>query len=262
MKKIYLLTLLLSAAMPYLFAQVPPRPVPPRLVNDYAGLFTAQQAAQLEHRLVAFNDSTSNQIVLLTLTDLGGYEAAQIAYETGEQWQVGQGKFDNGAVILIKPKIGNAYGEAFIATGYGLEGALPDATCTAIVNNEMIPHFRENDYYGGVQAALNVVLPIVAGEYSYSDYDNDAMATLIGSLVTIIAMVVIVLIIVAAHKGGKGGGAAGSGSKNGWLTALWLASMASGGSRSSGGGFGSSSSGGFGGFGGGSFGGGGGGGRW
>ncbi len=245
----------------HIWGQVPNRPEPPQLVNDLAALFSAQEQAAFENTLRIFNDTTSNQIVIVTVNDLGMYTAAQFAYEIGEQWGVGQQKFNNGVVILIKPKIGNSYGEAFIATGYGLEGVLPDATCTEIVNNEMIPYFRHNDYYGGVKAALDVLLPIVAGEYSYKNYNRPNMTGLyifIG-LFALFFLLVIIAIIKGGNNNHMSSGRRGNGDL--WKGIL-LGSMLSGGSRNSGSSWGGSSGGSFGGFGGGSFGGGGGGGRW
>src|SRR5512133_3334459 len=153
-----------------LMAQIPQRPQPQRLVNDLASVFTAEQAGQLESTLADFSNKTSNQIVILTVNSLEGIDKSQFAYSVGEQWGVGQSKFDNGVVILIKPKAGNERGETFIATGYGLEGALPDAICKRIVDNEMIPSFGKNDYFGGVSKALNVILPIASGEYTSKEY--------------------------------------------------------------------------------------------
>ena len=146
-------------------AQVPPVPNPPRLVNDFAGIFSADQVKELEDSLVAFDRRTSNQIAVVTMADLGGMEPAQMAYEIGEQWGVGGKEHRNGVVILVKPK-NDTRGQAFIATGYGLEGALPDATCKRIVERCMIPYFKQNDYYGGVKKAVSMIKPIAAGEYS------------------------------------------------------------------------------------------------
>ena len=125
-------------------AQIPEKPNPPRLVNDLAGIFTPQQVVELEDSLARFSKRTSNQVTVVTVNDLGGMEASQFAYEIGEQWGVGGSKNNNGVVILIKPK-NETKGQAFIATGYGVEGVLPDASCSKIINTEMIPAFKQND---------------------------------------------------------------------------------------------------------------------
>lgn len=120
-------------------AQVPARPNPPRLVNDFAGILGDCQ--WLEDSLERIAMETSNQICVVTMDDFGGYDKAMMAYSIGEQWGVGKKGNNNGVVILIKPKTAEGKGEAFIAPGYGLEGAITDATSTRIVNQEMIPYF-------------------------------------------------------------------------------------------------------------------------
>ncbi len=236
-------------------AQVPPRPNPPRLVNDLAGVLGDTHA--MEESLEAFAIRTSNQIVVVTLNDLGTYDKAMMAYQIGQQWGVGGSKNNNGVVVLIKPKTPDSKGEAFIAPGYGLEGGLTDAFCTRVVNREMIPHFKENDYNGGVWAALQVLMSVSEGEYSEQEYlDNEDDDEWVYDLIAYI-IIFIVLFLYCYHKYGNGGGGINTPSTGTWGGSTF--SGWSGGSGSSGWG---GSSGGWGGFGGGSFGGGGGGGSW
>ena len=251
-------------------AQVPKAPNPPRLVNDFAGVFTPAQVQVLEDSLARFARKTSNQVTIVTVADLGGMEASQFAYEIGEKWGVGGGKNNNGVVILIKPKT-DTKGQAFIATGYGVEGALPDASCSRIVNNEMIPEFKQNAYYRGVVRALNVILPVLANEYSIEEYDK-SYESVSGFAVLLMALfVVFCFILLMKDHNDKNNdrngnsGTFGGGNRGGDVaTAILLGSLLGGGRSSggSGGSFGGGSFGGFGGFGGGSFGGGGAGGSW
>lgn len=250
-------------------AQVPPRPDPPRLVNDLAGILTPQQEQWLEDSLARFDRRTSNQVAVVILADLGDMDPAEMAYEIGEQWQVGTSEDNNGVVILVKPKTANSRGQAFIATGYGLEGALPDATCKMIVEREMIPHFKQNDYFGGIVAAVGVVCPLAAGEYSKERYEEDGGGAVAGLLALGAALFMFFIIVVVMRKsGGNNGnrsdGLGGTGTFGpGGIFLGGLPFGHIGGSGRSGGfdsgGFGG---GGFGGFGGGSFGGGGAGGSW
>ena len=154
-KRIMLLILMMAVGVVLSFdlavAQVPARPQPQRLVNDLADVFSSAQEQRMEQALVAFADSTSNQIAVVTVSELYGMDKAQLAFQIGEQWGVGQSKFDNGVVILVKPKVGNSRGEVFIATGYGLEGVLTDALCRRIIEERMIPAFRAEDYFAGRQ---------------------------------------------------------------------------------------------------------------
>ncbi len=238
---------------------IPVRPEPPRLVNDLAGLFTPAQTAALENELVAFDDSTSNQIAVVTVMDLEGYEAAEYATRIGLEWGVGSEKFDNGVVVLVKPKT-TTYGEVFIAVGYGLEGAIPDAYAKRIINDEMIPHFMENDYFGGVTAACEVLMKLASGEIStVREYEDDGSIGALG--IFLLFIILIVILVILAEKNNKGGGNGGNGGRR-----IYVGPIDFGGwGGSSRGGFGGGSfggGGGFGGFGGGSFGGGGAGGRW
>ncbi|MFZ0471435.1 MAG: TPM domain-containing protein, partial [Bacteroidales bacterium] len=120
-----------------------PRPDPPRLVNDFAGVLSSSELQSLENKLVAFNDSTSNQIAVVIVNDLQGYDKSEFAYKVAKDWGVGQADFNNGLLVLVKTKTDESLGQIFIATGYGLEGAIPDLACADIIDREMVPHFRE-----------------------------------------------------------------------------------------------------------------------
>ena len=236
---------------------IPSRPNPARLVNDLADLFTDVQERELEKVLVAFDDSTSNQIAVVTVNDLEGYDASEYATRIGLDWGVGSEKFDNGIVILVKPKTSTS-GQVFIAVGYGLEGAVPDAYAKRIINNEMIPRFMENDYYGGVQDACEVLMKLASGEISeLREYEDDDDIYAIIALLLIFSL--IVFLVAVANKNGGSGSSGGSRGRTIYTGPIITTGNDFGGwGRSSGGGFG----GGFGGFGGGSFGGGGAGGSW
>ncbi|MDD2797126.1 MAG: TPM domain-containing protein [Bacteroidales bacterium] len=262
-----LLLIILILVTVSMMAQVPAKPEPPRLVNDLAGIFSPEQQQQLEATLVEFSDSTSNQVVIVTVNDLGGLDKADFAYQIGDTWGVGQKKLNNGLVILIKPK-NETNGQVFIASGYGLEGALPDAICKRIVQNEMIPYFRQNDYFGGVVAALRVIIPVAKGEYKYATSKKGTGAK--GAVIAIILFIIFFIIISRKNNKNNGNfnGGGGNGSSGDLLSMILLGSMLSGRSHSgswggfSGGGGSSSGGGDFGGFGGGGFGGGGAGGSW
>src|ERR1700760_1879054 len=118
---------------------VPPKPNPPMRVNDLAHVMTPDQISTLEHKLVAFNDSTTSDIVIVTVPDIGNASIEDYALKILRSWGVGDKKNNNGVVILADIKDHNVY----IAIGYGLEGAIPDVTAKEIVDNEIIPHFKE-----------------------------------------------------------------------------------------------------------------------
>lgn len=244
-------------------AAIPQRPQPARLVNDLAGVFSSAQTEHLENMLVAFDDSTSNQIAVVTVPDLEGYDAAEYATRIGLDWGVGSEKFDNGVVILVKPKTTSS-GQVFIAVGYGLEGAIPDAYAKRIISSEMIPHFMENDYFGGVYDACEILMKLASGEISeLREYEDDEIDAYI---VIAMFMLFLLLLIIAAKNNKNGGG--GNGGRRIYTGPIITIGddFGSWGTPRGGGGFGGGFSGGFGGgfggFGGGSFGGGGAGGSW
>lgn len=226
---------------------IPPKPSPNEgLVIDYADALTAPQRAELNQRLIAFDDSTSIQIVVVIIQRLSGSTAEAMATGIGRAWGVGQAEFDNGIVMLLSM----SDRELFIATGYGIEGAVPDALASRIINREMIPHFRRDNYYEGLKAGVDALIAATTGEYKPSRRGLSFNPAIVVLVVFFAIFILIVVLAIVFSKGGGGGSSGGSGSSSGW-------SSGSSGSSSS-----SSSGSSFGGFGGGSFGGGGAGGRW
>ena len=232
-------------------AQLPSPSNPPRLVNDYTGTLNASQINTLEHKLVAYNDSTSTQILVLLVDDLQGYSIEQYATEIGHSWGVGQKDKGNGVVILVKPKKGSERGEVNISTGYGMEQYVTDATGKNIIEKEMIPAFKEGDYYTGIDNAVNVIMDLCSGKFTQDEY-NDGEG-LPGWLTLLFIIAVIIVFI--KFSSGSGQNYSGGGSRTIWIPM-------GGGFGGGGGGFSGGGFGGFGGFGGGGFGGGGASGSW
>jgi uncharacterized protein len=264
-KRLLFLVLLLWGTGTIFAQNIPDRPEPPRLVNDFAGILSTEQSNILEQKLVAFDQATSTQITVVIVKSLNGYDKNDYAQRLGQKWGAGQKGKNNGAVVLIKPKYPTEKGEVSIQTGYGLEEKLPDITCKRIVENEMIPRFENGDYYGGINAGVQTMMDITKGAYTANQYNKRTQQKPYGILVPLIILLVLVFWIRSNrgnmhHVGGKNMGF--------WTTLFLLGSMGRGGSgswtdfRSGGGGFGGGGGGGFGGFGGGSFGGGGAGGSW
>lgn len=226
------------------------------LVQDYADVLTDGEENSLRSALQAYTDTTSNQVLVVTVNDLCGYDKASFTYTLGEKWGVGQDGKDNGVVIMVKPHGSQGDRHAFIAPGYGLEGVLPDAIAKRIVENEMIPYFKNEQFADGIFNAANTVMEITAGEYSAEDYaKSDNWKKIIPFLFGIVVFILIIMLKARqtkkyAHDNGLG------------FWAAW--SIMNAASRSHGGSWNnfSSGGGGFGGFGGGSFGGGGAGGSW
>ena len=239
---------------------IPKPPSPPRLVNDYTNTLTEDQKATLERKLVAYDDSTSNQIVVVIVPSTDDYAPVDYATKLGREWGVGNKKTNNGVILLIAKNDR----QIFIATGYGLEGAIPDITANSIINNEIRPNFRADDYYRGLDLGTNAIMKAAAGEYKPpAGYGSKKVKGKGGGSVLGVIIILFIVILLAGRGGGRGGGMASRRGFGDIATGAILGSLLSGG-RGGGGGFGGGSSGGggFGGFGGGSFGGGGSGGSW
>lgn len=243
---------------------IPERPVPPRLVNDLAGMLKPGEVRNLEQKLVAFNDSTSTQIAIVTVPSLEGYDKADFAQQLAEKWGIGQKGLNNGLLILVKPKTTDSNGQVQIAPGYGLEGAIPDLTCSEIVDREILPAFRNGNYYEGLDNATNTIISLARGEFTAAEYGQRAKKN-IDKHIPIGFIIIIVFVIISMISRGSGGSNNKHISTGGLPFWMLMGMMNSGrGSSGSWGGFsgGGGGGGGFGGFGGGSFGGGGAGGSW
>ena len=246
--------------------QIPNRPSPPRLVNDFTNTLTASQVNNLEYKLRNYNDTTSTQIAVVFVNDLQGTTAADFAYQIGEKWGVGT-KENNGIVILVKPK-NETKGEVFISVGYGLEQYIPDALAKRIIENQMIPAFKYNDYYGGVNNAIDSIIKLASGGFT-SDRSTEEDSEVAALIFIIIGMAAMILYIKLANKVGRTI-SSGKDDSSFWRTLFWLSVFSNSSNRhrhhnhwnNFSGGSGGFGGGGFSGFGGGSFGGGGAGGSW
>lgn len=244
-------------------------PVSRTIVTDYTNTLSTQEKAVLENKLVAFNDTTSTQIAVVLVNTTDGYDVADYAVRLAQKWGVGQAKYNNGIMLLAA--IGDR--AVTIQTGYGLEGALPDAIAYRIIENDIKPSFRAGDYYQGLDDATNSIISYTKGEYKEKTR-RDSGSGEGGGISGIAVIIIIVIIFALISKGGggnnKGGKMIDSKGSNDLFWWMLLNGMGGGSKRSDGGGFGGfgggfgggSSGGGFGGFGGGGFGGGGASGRW
>jgi uncharacterized protein len=227
---------------------IPPKD--PSLVVDNAGVFSYNQRKMLIDKLNKFNDETSTQILIYTTKYLYGYSIADFGQRLGEGWGVGQKGFNNGIVIVYKPKTPYEKGLVTIQTGYGIEPLISDAVCKQIIDKEMIPQFKYGLTFAGIDKAVDVCISLTKGEFTAKDYKRRDWSKILPYIFWMFVVPIIVLILLirclvrkfndqfTAGGGVHGGrGASGGGFGGGF----------------GGGGFG----GGFGGFGGGGFGGGG-----
>jgi uncharacterized protein len=243
------------------FAQftIPEKPAFQTSVYDYAQVLNANEKAQLEEKLVHYSDSTSTQIVVITIESLKGEDVSQLATNWAQTWGIGQSKEDNGVIILLA----KAEKKIAINPGYGLEDRLTAGTGGEIIRNIIIPEFKSGSYFNGLDKGTTAIIDVFKGKYKGTRKHNKGENF---PILPFIIIIVIVLILFSRNKkgGGNSGGSGGFGGGPSLLDILVLSSLG----RSGGGGFGSSSGGGFGGggfgggFGGGGFSGGGSSGSW
>jgi uncharacterized protein len=259
MKKL-LLFLLIFTCLTSAAQNIPAPPNPPRLVNDFAHVMTSDQVEELESKLVAYDDSTSIQIAVITVQTTGDYAIEDYALKILRDWKIGNKKTNNGLVILAAIQDHKVY----IATGYGMEGAVPDITSKQIVEDEIVPNFKQQNYYRGFDLAADGIIKASRGEYTApSGYNQRGQhGSGRGNILGVIIFIVIIVVLIS-RGGGRGGGGMFSGSGVlPFILGSMIGSGGRGGGWSGGGGFGGGGGGGFGGFGGGSGGGGGAGGSW
>jgi uncharacterized protein len=267
MKQLTIILFLIFNIIGSSFAQdFPEQPNPPRIVNDFAQMLTRQERQALENKLVGFNDTSSTQIAIVTITSIGDYDVADYAFRLGEKWGIGQEGKDNGVLILVALK----ERKVWIATGYGLEGALPDATVRRIIQEQISPAFKQNRFYEGLDNATTAMMAITAGEYTAERRDGGGSAPTAGGLVLFFIFFFILLSLLRRVRNVRRNHY-GSSTLGTLASILLMGRMGRRGNYSDfnrgggvfGGGFGGGGGGGgFGGFGGGSFGGGGAGGDW
>ncbi len=239
---------------------------PDLLVLDKANVLDQSQESNLHQKLVRFDMDHSVQIMVVTVPSLCGMDPAQFTYEIGERWGVGQEEFDNGVVIMVKPTGGKGERHTFIATGYGVEGVLPDATCKLIVENEMIPQFKDGAIGEGINNAVTTIMEITSKEYTSTEYGKKIgrrkhREKFIGG-----GVIFLILMFFFISRFARARNYASANNVGFWAAWAILNSTnrrhGGGWDNFSGGGGSFGGGGGFGGFGGGSFGGGGAGGSW
>ncbi len=266
---IYLTSLLLIATLVTRAQDVPPKPNPPTRVNDLAHVMTQDQIDALEQKLIAYNDSTSSDIVVVTVPNIGNSSIEDYTLKILRSWGIGDKKNNNGIVIVADIKDRTVD----IQVGYGLEGAIPDVTAKSIIDNEIVPNFRgggSDNYYRGFDQAADALIKAAAGEYKAPEGSAQGrrQGRKSGNGIGAFLIILIIIFIIVIRRGGGGGrGGGGYFGGGGWLPFLFGTmigrGLGGGGGGWSGGGGGWGGGGGGGGdFGGGSGGGGGASGSW
>jgi len=244
-----------------IFAQfdIPKKPDFQTSVYDYANVLSAAEKTQLEEKLVRYSDSTSTQIVVITIESLKGEDIGILTPKWAQEWGIGQAKEDNGVLILLA----KAERKIWISPGYGLEDRLTAGIGGEITRNIIIPEFKAGSYYRGLDKGADALFDVFTGKYKGERKQVKGKSF---PVLPFIVVIVIVLILLSRNKRGGGGNSGNSGGGPSLMDVILLSSLG----RSGGGGFGGfgggssgGGGGGFGGgFGGGGFSGGGSGGSW
>lgn len=241
--------------------QIPDKPSEQKGVYDYISLLSPSQENNLGQKLKRYADSTSTQIVVVIIATTKGEEINYLGAQWGQKWGIGQGKEDNGILVILAKDDR----KVAINTGYGVEGSLTDAMSKRIIEQVIIPEFKTGDYYSGLDRGTDAIFSVLNGEFK-EDRNFNKNSFPFESIFPFIILIVIIIIL--SNKNRRNGGGNGGKRSSGFdiWDAIILSNMGRGGHSSGGGSFGGggfSGGGGFGGgFGGGGFGGGGASGGW
>ena len=254
---------LLSFCVSFAQYKIPSKPDFQTSVYDYINLLTKTEKKSLEDKLIRYSDTTSTQIVIATISSTNGENIDYLGTKWAHSWGIGQANEDNGVFILLAKddrKIS-------IKTGYGVEHLLTDAMSKRIIERDIIPYFKQNNYYGGLNRGTDAIFEVLTGEYKGSRKESSDSRIPIQFIIIIIIFIIIIISMSKNNRGGRGGNRGNKQDGFDIWDAIILSNMGRGNYRGSGG-FGGSSGGGFGGggfgggFGGGGFGGGGASGGW
>ena len=209
--------------------KIPEKPSKAMLVNDLAGMLSADESYQLEAKLRAYNDSTSSEVVIVTVPSLNGENVQDVATEIGHKWQIGTKEKDNGIVLLV------ALNErkTAIATGYGMEARVTDGIANSICNKVIKPYFKQKQYFAGLDAGTDAIFKAVKGEFKSTGKKAKA-ASWSTTFILFLVIVVIFIVISFINKSKNGGGGHYSSRDSGagdLLTAFALMNLFGGSSR-------------------------------
>jgi uncharacterized protein len=265
-KHILILILLFSSFLGFAQFDIPKIPKEQTSVYDYINLLTPSQKNSLEEKLIKYSDTTSTQIVIAIISTTKGENIGLLAPRWGHDWGIGQAKEDNGVFILLAKDDRKIW----IAPGYGVESKLTAGINGELIRDFIIPEFKKDDYYSGLNQGVDAIFQVLNGEYQGTRKESTNSGIPIQFIIILFFIFIIIIISISKNKRGGGNGGNRGNKQDGFdiWDAIILSNMGRGNYRS--GGFGGSSGsggsfggGGFGGgFGGGGFSGGGAGGSW
>ena len=254
MKKLFLFVLVLSGIVAQAQFTIPDKPSFQTSVYDYADILNPQEEKELENKLIRYSDSTTTQIVLITIEDLKGEDIGILAPKWGQTWGIGGSEQNDNGIIILFAKNDK---KIWISPGYGVEDRLTAGINGELIRNIIIPEFKAGNFYLGLDKGTDAIFEVLKGKYKGSRKESS------NPLPFILIVVFVIILLVLASRGNKGGGNFRGGGGLDLGDIIILSSLGRGNGGFGGGSFGGGSSGGFGGgFGGGGFSGGGAGGSW
>ncbi len=184
------------------FAQydIPSKPKTQTSVYDYVKLLSNGQKSLLKDKLVKYADTTSTQIVIAIIKTTKGEDISYLATNWAHKWGVGQKGKDNGIFILLA----NDDRKITIRTGYGTEHLLTDYTSRQIIERDILPFFKQGNFYGGLNNGVNSIIKVMQGEYKGTRKSNTSFDP--GIIIFIVILIIFFIIISGKNRGNRGGG--------------------------------------------------------
>lgn len=186
-------------------------------VVDEANLLDSTSNQGLTQILQNYKETSGNELIVVTVKSLGGYDIADYGYQLGRAWGIGEKKKDNGVILLVAPN----ERKVRIEVGYGLEGVLTDANSSAIINQIILPHFKQKEYQAGIEQGVSAILSTLGG-------DPNAITAPPVATASPFALIIPLLLLLFFFFGFAGSG------RSGLLLPLLLVSSFAGGGGSSG----------------------------
>jgi uncharacterized protein len=206
-----ILTLVIAVCTSSVVAQIK-FPELKQRVNDFTNTLSFQEWQEVDRLLKSYEDTTSTQVVVLIVNTLDGESIEDYANKTFALNKIGQAKKDNGVLLLIAKQDRKVK----IEVGYGLEGALTDAVCSQIIRQEILPHFKAENYFGGIVTGVDAIIRTTKGEYQADSRGNKAPAVSMGLVFLVIMFGMFVLLPMLASRRRSVIGSGGHRYYSGW----------------------------------------------
>jgi uncharacterized protein len=181
-------------------------------VNDFTNTLSFQEWQEIDRLLKSYEDTTSTQVVVLMVNSLDGESIEEYANKTFALNKIGQAKKDNGVLLVIAKQDHKIR----IEVGYGLEGALTDAMSSQIIRQEILPHFKADNYFGGIVTGVDAIIRTTKGEYQADSRGRKAPAVSVGLIFLAIMFGIFVLLPMMASRRRSVIGSGGHRYYSGW----------------------------------------------